>query len=73
LAVFKIRDRKKLANIIFPIFDKYPLLTTKYFHYLRFKEAYSILENTNLTKVQQDELMLALVKKVPSEDYMSPA
>jgi hypothetical protein len=73
LAVFKIRDRKKLANIIFPIFDKYPLLTTKYFHYLRFKKAYSILENTNLTKVQQDELMLALVKKVPSEDYMSPA
>jgi hypothetical protein len=73
LAIFKIRDRKKLADIIFPIFDKYPLLTTKYFDYLIFKEAHIILEDTNLTKIQQDELMLALVKKIPSEDYISPA
>lgn len=70
---YRIRDRSKLAEIIFPIFDKYPLLTSKYFYYLKFKEAYKILEDTSLTKTQKDELMLALVKKVPSEGYISPA
>jgi hypothetical protein len=74
---YRIRDRNKLAEVIFPIFDKYPLLTSKYFYYLKFKEAYQILEDTSLTKAQKDELMLALVKKVPSFaesiDYISPA
>ncbi len=70
---YRIRDRKKLAEVIFPIFDKYPLLTSKYFNYLKFKEAYQILEDTSITKAQKDELMLALVKKFPSEGYISPA
>ena len=70
---YRIRDRKKLVEIIFPIFDNYPLLTSKYFNYLKFKEAYRILEDTSLTKSQRDELMFDLIKKVPSEDYISPA
>jgi hypothetical protein len=70
---YRIRDRKKLAEVIFPIFDKYPLLTSKYFNYLNFKEAYQILEDTSITKAQKDDLMLALVKKIPSEGYISPA
>lgn len=69
---YKIRDRQKLAHII-NIFDRYPLLTKNYFDYLKFKEAYTILENTNLSKVKQDELIYALVRKVPSEGYISPA
>jgi hypothetical protein len=73
MANFRIKDKKMLANIIFPIFDKYPLLTSKYFYYINFKEAYKILEDANLTKIQKDELMFALMKKIPSEDYISPA
>lgn len=70
---YRIRDRKNLVKIIFPIFDNYPLLTSKYFNYLKFKEAYRILEDTSLTKAQRDELMFNLVKKIPSEGYISPA
>jgi hypothetical protein len=69
---YRIRDRKKLAEIIIPIFDKYPLLTSKQFNYLKFKEAYRILKDTDLTKNQQDELMFNLIKRVPSEGYNSP-
>ena len=68
-----IRDRNKLAEVVFPIFDNYPLLTSKYFNYLNFKEAYNILEDTNLTKIKRDELMFNLIKKLPSSDYISPA
>jgi hypothetical protein len=70
---YLIRDRNILAKIIFPIFDNYSLLTSKYYNYLKFKEAYNILENTNLTKIKQNEIMFNLVKKVPSSNYISPA
>ena len=70
---YRIRDRKKSAYVIFPIFDKYPLLTSKYFYYLKFKEAYKILEESNYTKIERDELMFNLIKKVPVEGYISPA
>lgn len=68
-----IRDRKKLVEVIFPIFDNYLLLTSKYFNYLIFKEAYKILEDVNLTKTQRNELMFNLVKRDLSKDYTSPA
>ena len=57
---FFIRDRKKLERVIFPIFDKYPLLTSKQFNYLRLKEAFFILENASLTKDEKDQKLFAL-------------
>lgn len=73
LAHFRIRDRKVINSIIFPIFDKYPLLTTKYFNYNIFKEAYFILENNNLTKLERNELLENLLLTKPSNSYISPA
>jgi len=52
---FVIRDRKKIANHIFPIFDKYPLVTSKEFDYIRLKKAYSVLENNKLCKDEKYE------------------
>jgi hypothetical protein len=70
---FRITDRKVLNQVIFPIFDKYPLLTSKYFAYLRFKKAYDILENKSLTTDQKNkEIEKLLSDKLPS-DYISPA
>ena len=40
---FVIRDRKKLANIIFPIFDEYPLLTSN--KICQFKHLLNCIEN----------------------------
>ena len=68
---YRLTDRKKLAEIIFPIFDKYSLLTSKYFNYLKFKEAYRILEEANFTKSKKDNLMFDLVKIVPSPPALS--
>ena len=62
---FSIRERKQIKDIIFPIFDKYSLLTDKYFYFLKFRKAYTLLENTELTKDQKDIIVSDLVK----EDY----
>lgn len=73
MASFRIRDRKTLGSIIIPIFDKYPLLTTKYFNYAKFKKAYSILENSELTVLERNRLLEDLKSTKPAESYISPA
>ena len=67
-----IRDRTKLKNIIFPIFDKYPLLTSKYFNYEKLKKAFNIVTYPNLDKIEKDRLLLELKEKALPEDYKSP-
>jgi hypothetical protein len=68
-----IRDRKKLETVIFPIFDKYPLLTSKHFNYLKFKQAFYILENASLTKDEKDQKLFVLKDQPIPENYISPA
>nr|YP_010183834.1 hypothetical protein LI437_mgp35 [Coccidioides posadasii]QVG61957.1 hypothetical protein [Coccidioides posadasii] len=70
---FVIRDRKKLANFIFPIFDKYPLLTSKRFDYLKLKKAYDILEDKNLSKEKKDKYLFEIKKESLPVNYMSDA
>ena len=73
MACFRIRNRNTLGNVIIPIFDKYYLLTSKYFDYDKFKQAYTILENPGLTKNHKNELLESLKSNTPSKDYISPA
>lgn len=68
-----VRDRKKLKEVIFPIFDKYLLLTSKYFNYVKLKEALSILENTSLDKTKRDALLFDLKSQTIPNSYISPA
>jgi len=70
---FRIRDRKQLGDIIIPIFDQYPLLTTKYFNYAKFKQVYNILEDPKLTKCEKNTLIETLLLIKPEESYISPA
>lgn len=77
---YRITDRKCLNQVIFPIFDKYPLLTSKYFNYIRFKKAYDILENKDFTTttIKNQKIEELLAEKLPAgaaggENYISPA
>ena len=49
-AIYRIRNRSILSQVIFPIFDRFPLLTSKQFNYDRLKKAYNILEDHNLSR-----------------------
>nr|AAC72264.1 COI i1 protein [Cyclocybe aegerita] len=69
---FRIRDLKTLESVIFPIFDKYSLLTSKHFNYIKFKKAQQILSNSSLNKLDKDTLIYNLINSKPSVDYISP-
>ena len=75
-AEFRIRNYQHIIQYILPIFDKYPLLTSKHFNYALFKEAILIMADPSLSIEQKDKLINEI--KVKSElgipnDYVSPA
>lgn len=70
---FFIRDRKIIESVIIPIFDKNPLLTTKYFYYIKFKKALAILNNNDLSKQCKNAQIQNIKDLKPSIDYISPA
>lgn len=72
-AEFRIRDTKKIVQHIIPIFDKYPLLTSKYYNYDLFKQVAIIKTNSSLSTNQRHILISELKNKVRSDKYISPA
>lgn len=72
MACYRMRDRGKLNLIIFPIFDKYPLLTSKHYSYNRFKQAYAILSDPFLLKVQKHEQLLKLLNVSLPINFIAP-
>jgi LAGLIDADG endonuclease len=73
MAEYRIRDLKSILQHIIPIFDKYPLLTSKYFNYDLFKQAALICSNPLLSKEKKDKLLTELQSKIRPEEYISPA
>jgi hypothetical protein len=70
---FRIRDRNIIGSVIIPIFDKYPLLTSRFYNYQKFKKAYEILINPNFSPKEKDSLLLELKSQKVTIDYISPA
>ena len=67
-----IRDIKSIEQVILPIFDKYPLLTTKHFDYLRFKKAFYVIKDTNFTTHQKSDKLFSLKDSRVPQGYISP-
>jgi len=72
MAQYSVYSREKLKNYILPIFDKYPLLTRKYFNYKIFKEVFNILENINLSYKEKNKLIEKLIILKSDVNYKSP-
>jgi hypothetical protein len=72
MAQYSVYSREKLKKYIIPIFDKYPLLTNKYFKYKIFKDVFNILENINLSYEEKNELIGKLILLKPDVNYISP-
>ena len=72
-AQYFIRDRKVLKSTIIPIFDKYPLLTTKYYDYAKLKKALDILDDVSLSKEDKNNRLIKIKDSKPQSNYVSPA
>jgi hypothetical protein len=72
MADFRIRNKDTINKVLFPIFDEYPLLTSKYFEYMKFKKAYEILTNVHLSNEEKNRLLLMIKDSNKPENYISP-
>lgn len=72
-AEYRVRNIEHIIQYILPIFDTFPLLTSKYFHYIKFKQAILIINDSSLTKEQKHILISAIKIQVLPSDYYSPA
>jgi hypothetical protein len=69
---FFIRNRETINNILIPIFDKYPLLTSKHFDYIKFKKALSVLTDDNLSTEDKNIKLLNIKYMQKPDNYISP-
>lgn len=63
--VYSIGKQEELLNNLFPILDKYTLLTTKYIDYLDFKTVVKLLNVSSTSRVQGNDLIK--VQKIISQ------
>lgn len=73
MAHFRIRRLDQINQVILPIFNEYPLLTSKYYNYDQFKKAAGILSQDNLSLTEKDQLISNILSKPSPENYISPA
>jgi hypothetical protein len=76
-AEFRVRDIDLIIQYIIPIFDEFPLLTSKAFNYEKFKKSIFIMRNPHLTNTEKDDLIKAIKNQeltgAKRENYISPA
>jgi len=72
MANFKITKLESIGKFIIPIFDKYPLLTTKQFNYERFKKAYYIMTDKSLSSIEKNIKLNDLKILKADSTYISP-
>lgn len=63
-----IRNQAHLSSHIFPIFDRFPMISAKHFDYLRVKEAYRVLENDLLDSNEKEAQLVQIYQSKKSQD-----
>ena len=72
-AHYRVRNIQHIIQYILPIFDAYPLLTSKYFNYDLFKKAILIMNDSSLSNQEKDEKIFYLKAQCLPNNYISPA
>lgn len=72
-AHYRVRNIQHIIQYILPIFDTYPLLTSKYFNYDVFKKAILIMNDPSLSNQEKEEKISYLKAQSLPDNYISPA
>ena len=70
-AEYRIRNMIHLKEKILPIFDMYPLLTSKQFVYETFRESLLVYLDNNLSKDEKEKLLVYNKSKKTPTNYIS--
>lgn len=68
----RVRNRTLLKKFVFPIFDKYSLLSNKYFDYIKIRQISNLLDEVEVLKIDRNSEIESLYKKKSSREDISP-
>lgn len=71
-AEYRVRNIQHIIDYIIPIFDQFPLLTSKYFKYNLFKKAILIMNDSKFNNKEKDNLISDLKSQSLPYNYISP-
>lgn len=71
MSSYKVTKLEHIGKYIIPLFDKYPLLTSKQINYERFKKAYYIMVNKNLSSLEKNRKLNEIKLEKPNLSNMS--
>jgi len=73
MVIYRIRDKFHLKNVIIPIFDSYPLLSSKQFDYIRFRSCLlgGIIFSKDLLSYTRPNIPVNSVKSIMNTSYFS--
>lgn len=72
-AEYRVWKLDHILQYVIPIFERYPLLTSKYYNYNLFKQAANIIVDKTLSTAEKDAQLIELKHQMMPEDYISPA
>ena len=72
MSSYKVTKLDHIGKYILPIFDKYPLLTSKQLNYERFKKAYYVMTNKELSSLEKNSKLNELKLLEANFSYISP-
>lgn len=70
-AEYRIQNMHHLKDIILPIFDKYPLLTSKQYSYEKFRNSLLIYLDPNLSEIEKDRKISEMKDTMIPDGYQS--
>jgi LAGLIDADG endonuclease len=71
-AIYQISDQRVLKKVVLPIFDRYNLLTIKFFEYCRFKKSIEIADNKDYSVSKKNLLIYNIINQPPIDSIFSP-
>ena len=72
MSTYSIRNINHIIYYVLPIFDKYPLLSSKYYNYIIFKECINIYTNEDMGKEEKIGNIKNIKNKEIPINYKSP-
>lgn len=68
----RIRNREHLKKFVFPVFDKIPLVSNKYYDYQKIRRISTLLDDNSLSPPQRLQQIQEIFSQKSSREEMSP-
>lgn len=72
MSSLRIRNRQQLKRFVFPIFEKYSLLSSKYYDFLKLRDAARLLDDNTLSSTQRQQQLQTIYSRKTSPTMVAP-